>query len=488
MARTVTSTGSTITTRVQDPYTQPAFSVYGAHAHSHGAGWICYNHDLEIHSVFHGDSNNAYSRFRTHSGGGAPEFYNNYNNSDFMDCRSNPDSSSERCNNTCNVGYLGHQNLFSATEYSSCAGYVTTDAGRQRKAESFMRNGSIVSETKQDYAIYGDHNGTAGTWFTAMTRSAMNYYGEVLQSGKKRFNLPQRGGGNYQGCYAAVCYNAKTEKLAVIEHNNSSHNIRPHVYQNVPSLRKLALLPEEQYASLTQRDSAYTQHTEGSYYDFFQDASNMVLYDQSTVTHNNYSGAGESYWRHMTCLCDNDKIVTFTMTPGNGCLVQRWNADGTAEGVIWNGTWTTSYGYEQGQRFGARWQVTTSGKYWWAYCPSYYYGAGIYWICIRVSDGKMMKFQSNDSTYGRGMAPIGENGMFWSHSQNADGPGLYFKTHELDWYMEVYDDNTTLSLDSNLSAYIIDCPTNTTNYPCIVPAMYDTSMFETHNVPRKVSS
>ena len=488
MARTVTSTGSTITTRVQDPYTQPAFSVYGSHSQSYGAGWICYNHDLEIHSVFHGDSNQAYSRFRTHSGGGAPEFFNNYSNSDFMDNRSNPGSSAEWSNNTCNVGYLGHQNLFSATEYSSAAGYVTTDNGRRRKAESFMRNASIVSETEQDYAIFLDHNGGTGQWFTAMTRSAMNYYGEVLQSGQKRFNIPIRGGANYNGCYASGCYNKKTGKFAVVEYNSSTHNIKPHVYNNVPDLRKLALLSEEQYGDLTQRSSAYTNNTGGNYYNFFQDVNNVTVYDQSSVTHNNYSGASESYYRHMTCLCDNDKIVTFTMTPGNGCLVQRWNANGTAEGVLWNGTWTTSYGYEQGQRFGSRWQVSTSGKYWWAYCPSYYYGAGIYWICVRVSDGKFIKFQTNDGTDGRGMAPLGENSMMWSHSQNADGPGIYFKIHELDYLLEVLNDGDSFSLDSNLSAYILDCPTNTTIYPCIVPAMYDTSMFATHNVPRKISS
>jgi len=486
MARTITSKATAISTRTQDPYTQPAFAVYGSHANSHGSGFICYNHNLEIHSVFTGDSNNAYSRFRSQAGGGAPEFYNNYNNSTYMECHGVPSSNSEYVSNTCNTGYLGHQNLFSATEYSSAAGYITTDAGRQRKSECFRDVMTIVNEENQDYAIFGYANGTSGTLFSAGPRSAMRYYGEMLQSGIRRFNIIRTGGTDYNGCHGSGCYNVKTKKLAIIEYNTSTGRIRPTVWNNVPDLRSLSLNGEAQYFGLTQRSAAYTNQTGGPAYQFFQDTANRTLYNEGTHNLSSYSGTAEARYRHQTVLCDNGKIVSFTMTPSNGCVVHRWNADGTYEGEVWNGSWTTSYGYEQGSRFGARWQVTTSGKYVWAYCPSYYYGAGVYWVCIRVSDGKFIKFQSNDSTHGRASAPIGMNSMIWTYTANADGPGIYWKVWELDYYLAILADGATVGLDDNYTNYVLDCPTNTTNYPTIVPAMYDTSMFHNNTTPRTI--
>ena len=53
----------------------------------------------------------------------------------------------------------------------------------------------------------------------------------------------------------------------------------------------------------------------------------------------------------------------------------------------WDQGWTTTYGYEQGNRFGSRWQVSSDGDYWWAWCLPYYYGSGIYFLVVRVSDG-----------------------------------------------------------------------------------------------------
>ena len=218
----------------------------------------------------------------------------------------------------------------------------------------------------------------------------------------------------------------------------------------------------------------------GSVYDFFQNTANRDLYDRMTGNGmNQYTGQAEAHWRTMPCLCDNGRLVTFSQTPSNGCLVQRWNADGTYEGVLWNGTWTTSYGYEQGSRFGSRWQVSTSGKYWWAYCPSYYYGAGLYWIAVRVSDGKVMYFQTNDSTHGRMTCPIGLNSMVITYDTNADGPGIYHREIELDYFFNINADMYNMPLDNNYNAWTLDTAGNSTDYPLIIPAYYNTSLFNT---------
>jgi len=478
MARTVSTKPVTVSSKLQDPYAQPCFAVYTCQHSVYGAGWMAYNHNLEFNSFYGGDGSYAYNRFRTYSSY-SPEFYNNYASSAFMETQSYPSSNSEYCNNICNVGYLGHQNFHSTNEYSKTSGWVIGDAGRQWRGNAFRDVGVLANETDQDYAIFGQHNGTTGTLLCVASRSANRYYLDTQQSGINRFNIPIQGGSNYNGMYGSLCYNKKLNKLVVMEHNTSDRKIRPHVWDNVPNLRAYALNSSDVYNGLTEQSNAYSSNQGGTLYNFFQNTANRTLYDSNSTGMNNYSSAGESYWRSIPVLCDNGKIITFTMTPSNGCVVQRWNANGTFENVLWNGSWTTSYGYEQGNRFGSRWQVSTSGKYVWMYCPSYYYGAGVYWIAVRVSDGKFIKFQSNDSNHGRTMCPIGLNSMFWSASYNADGPGLYHKSIEIDYYLHTLNDGDTINLDNNYSAYLLDTMGNSTDYPTIIPAFYNTSLFNT---------
>ena len=480
MARTITTKPAQVSSKVQDPYAQPCFAVYSCQHSVHGCGWLTLNHNLEMNSMYMGDGNSAYNRFRTYTSY-SPEFFNNYASSAYFETQGHPGSSSEYGSNTCNVGYLGHQNFHSANEYSKTAGYVIADAGRQRRGDANRDCAPIVNEPDQDYAIFLHHNSTTGTWFQAGTRSATRYYSDFSQSSLNRFNIPIQAGSNHYGMYGSGCYNKKLNKFLIIEHNHSSHVHTPVVWNDCPDLRSVALQPKNRWQGTNEQFTAYSSQTGGNIYSYFQDSNNCTVYSSSTTGMNSYSGQDESYWRTIPVLCDNGKVTTFSMTPSNGCVVQRWNANGTFEGVLWNGSWTTSYGYEQGSRFGARWQVSTSGKYLWAYCPSYYYGSGAYWICVRVSDGKFVKFQTNDSTHGRTMAPLGMNKMIWTYSHNSDSDqrGLRFKIWELDYYMHTLNDGDTLSLDDNWSDYLIDCMTNSTDYSFIIPAQYNTSLFHT---------
>lgn len=479
MARTITTKPTQVSSKVQDPYAQPCFAVYSCQHSVHGCGWLTLNHNLEMNSMYMGDGNSAYNRFRTYTSY-SPEFFNEYASSAYFETQGHPGSSGEYGSNTANVGYLGHQNFHSANEYSKTAGYVIANAGRQRRGDANRDCATIVNEPDQDYAIFLSHNGGTGTWFQAGTRSATRYYSDFSQTSLNRFNIPIQATGS-QGMHGSGCYNKKLNKLLVMEHNHTNHRHTPVVWNDCPDLRSIALQPKNKWKGVDERFSAYSGQTGGEVYNYFQDSSNRTLYNTSTTGMNSYSGSSESYWRTIPVLCDNGKVVIFSMTPGNGCLVQRWNADGTYEGVLWNGTWTTSYGYEEGSRFGARWQVSTSGKYLWAYCPSYYYGSGAYWVCFRVSDGKFIKFQTNDSTHGRTMAPLGMDKMIWTYSHNADSDqrGLRFKIWELDYYMKILNDGDTANLDSGWSDYLVDTMTNSTDYCFIIPAHYNTSLFHT---------
>ncbi len=478
MARTITTKPATVSSKVADPYQQPCFSVFTQQHSVYGAGWMTYNHNLEYCSNYTGDGSYAYNRFRTYTTS-APEFFQNYASSQYFETQSTPSSNSEACQNTCNVGYLGHQNFHSVGEYSKTAGYVIANSGRQWRGNAFRDCASIVNETHQDYAIFTQHNSTTGTWFTIGQRSASRYYCDTQQYGRNRFNIPAQTS-NGQGMYASACYNAKTKKFVVIEQETSNYRFQPVVWNNVPDFRAIATNSSDYYHDEAESYSAMADQQGGSVYDFFQNTANRDLYDRMTGNGmNQYTGQAEAHWRTMSCLCDNGRLVTFSQTPSNGCLVQRWNADGTYEGVLWNGTWTTSYGYEQGSRFGSRWQVSTSGKYWWAYCPSYYYGAGLYWIAVRVSDGKVMYFQTNDSTHGRMTCPIGLNSMVITYDTNADGPGIYHREIELDYFFNINADMYNMPLDNNYNAWTLDTAGNSTDYPLIIPAYYNTSLFNT---------
>ena len=170
------------------------------------------------------------------------------------------------------------------------------------------------------------------------------------------------------------------------------------------------------------------------------------------------------------------------MLPSYGVCLEHWNSSGNYQGRVWEQSWTTSYGYEQGTdgRFGSRWQVSSDGEYFWAWCPSYYYGSGIYWICIRISDGKWGRFYNTDSSHGRQPCPIGKNNMFWSYSHNKDNPGLYFQVYEMPNMFAKHNNGDNWSqMDSSWSSYLLDTPGNSTGYPTIIPALYNTSLFST---------
>ena len=102
----------------------------------------------------------------------------------------------------------------------------------------------------------------------------------------------------------------------------------------------------------------------------------------------------------MPVLGDNGRVLMFQMIPHSGAWIHRWDENGSPSGNMRHWSGTTSYGREQGERFGMRWQVTSDGRYITGYCPYYYYGSGWLGCFIRVSAGKWLWDQSTDTSYG----------------------------------------------------------------------------------------
>ena len=483
MARSITTKPATVKSKVQDPYTQPCFSVYACEHGTYGCGWILFDHNIEPIAKYVGDGNYHHNQFRTYTSY-SPEFFNTYAGSEYMETTGHVSSNSNRGGNTCNVGYLGHQFYPSVTEYTKTAGYVRGwPAAHDYSSYGFRDCNGIVGDINQDWAWFSNREGAGGT--TRMhfgQRSTTKYHNLWQREGSNFINIPlvsSSGPNNNETTdnmfYGSSTINVRAKKVVVMQHESGYK--QPIVFNDFGvDMRALSL--SGSYYSGTPEATAAKTPSDSKIYQAFASA-NATPYDRAnTRAYSSYSGESEAQYRCQTCISDDGQVYAFTQTPGNGAVLEHWNAAGAYQGVLWNPTYGTSYGYEQGTRFGSRWQVSSDGEYWWAYCPMYYYGSGIAFVVVRVSDGKYLRYSTNDSSYGRTLAPLGRNKMIFIRDQNKDDPGAYYKVIDFDYeFMRRNNGEEINDWDSNRSNYLLDVAGNSTGYPFLIPALYNTSLF-----------
>ena len=74
--------------------------------------------------------------------------------------------------------------------------------------------------------------------------------------------------------------------------------------------------------------------------------------------------------------------------------------------------------------------------------------------------------------------PVGVNSMGWMATYNTDGGvGHHIACHDLALEFERKANGTNLSLDGNWLTYHFEAGHYSTSYGCIIPAHYDTSLF-----------
>ena len=479
------STGSGSSDPFQDPHQQACFSVYSMEYGGGGGGFFMYDHNLNQMSHHRGDGNQAYSNYRTYSEP-ASEFMQNYHGWTGWQTTSHMNSNSERCSGTSFVGYLGHTHFTPASKHSSTGGWVrNAHNGYEYAGRGFRDCNVIVNETHQDWAWFGQHSG-GNTRLRFMQRSTNIYWHAHQYDHYAKVDANCKWS---QGMYGGCCYNKKTNKVCIME-SGGSYNQRPVVFENVPDLRQHALRGiHSDFDYQAEQTNSYSWNT-SRLADVFnsqgQYANNYTTYSDHSNKPTNQTD--EDNWRGITVLCDNDKVVMFQMIPHYGSWIHRWDASGNAEGNIRSMSHTTSYGIDQGSRYGARWQVTSDGRYVAAYCPSYYYGSGFQCAWIRVSDGKILYHEYNDGTYGYQICPIGKSNFLMQASWNSDGaPGMYYSVVNMDRYFHDYNENDHLDPINWCSSWMIDTPYYSTAYPTIIPAQYDTSLFNQPNLQKDMS-
>jgi hypothetical protein len=498
MARRITTAVTASQQKTINPYSQPCFTTYTMN-YSHGGGYHCYDHNFNICAHSHGTGDSQYASFRTYSTA-ASEFFESTNS--YWSTRTDDHTSSNNgwwCNFISSVGYLGHMSQAgNGGRGGNEGGWNVSgrDNGMSYRAYAFRDNACLVNETHQDYAIFQIYHGQDRSELICGPRSSTTYYHfRHRMDHTQRARIPYQwedanGADNYNqsyyGTYGGACYNAKTQKFVTIYADNNGR-WKPIVYNDCPDFRTLAhtnMRPNTD--SLTGRN-----HTTGNeVYDYFNTQSNATQYDQSSWSgYNNLSGHDEARRRCAPVMCDNGKVVIITQIPHWGTIAQRWNSNGTYESgnnYTYGMSHTTSYGFEQGQQYGIRWQCTSDGRYMWAYAPSYYYGCGAQWYCVRVSDGKILQFHTTDSTYSRQPFPMGKSGMGWFYSYNTDGgSGMMISQWEMDEEFTMRNDGDTIPLDNNFIRYVFEPGTYSTSYGCIIPCMYDTSLFSDPHIPSR---
>ena len=494
MARRITETksdGGGGKISYQDPYDQPAFTVYTQHD-SGASGFYSYTHRFDRHSFTFG-SNDGYGMYRTYSSH-SPEFFNDNAGTTYFQTNGHPHSHNDYPSMTCCVGYLGHEYFNRVGTNSANGGMIMQTRGANYMSHAFTSVNSIVNETKQDWAWYSDdvNNSRTRTYF--MPRSMQHYrqYSHGFGYAKGTFlDIPCKWQNSGAG---SSCYNRKMQKMVVMEQNGGSYTWRPVIWHGVPNLRAIALNENihyddnDQYNGISRDNSSLKQ--------WMNDANNAGGGQawSSSLGYTEYQNASgkpsnhgwEDQYRCMPVLCDNGRVLMFQMIPHSGAWIHRWDENGSPSGNMRHWSGTTSYGREQGERFGMRWQVTSDGRYITGYCPYYYYGSGWLGCFIRVSDGKWLWDQSTDTSYGCQIAPIGKSSFMMMRCYNTDGGyGMYYTLQNMDECFAEVSDGGRINPHGNHfftgeSHSCIDTPYWSTSYPAIIPAMYNTHAFTEH--------
>tara|TARA_B100001250_G_scaffold408596_1_gene431297 strand:+ start:3118 stop:4638 length:1521 start_codon:yes stop_codon:yes gene_type:complete len=487
MARTLTQTATVSTKKTKNPWQQPCFAIYTMEYGTYGGGYILFDHNINQIGFKMGDGNYAYNSYRTHSSY-APEFHNNYASSDYINTQSYPSSSSNYGNNTCWVGYLGHMFHHSVTPSSTEPGWIKVDdGGYYMTARGFRDVITLPSEKTQDYAIFLDHS-SSNNRIRINSRSAGKYFHQQ-NWGWGNMNVScKQNSGNAQSMYGCGSYNPKLKKLLIMENFDASQTFRvkPTVYDSVPDLRSYGNA-DSVHANKPESYQGASNDSGPLYNHFTNAAGNYDVDRYNEYNVNNRNGSAESSWRGQCVLCDNERIVLFRTTNGgnSGYVITRWNGPNEAsQPGEHNGEWIyntlgwTQYGYEQGERYGSRFQQSSDGRYVWLYSHAYYYGAGNYMCVVRVSDGKVIHWNYQDSGHGWMPFPVGKSDLGIIASYNTDSNnGAWYTVQNLDKIFAEQDDGSQYQFESGLQRYTLDACGNSTNYAVMVPAMYDTSLF-----------
>lgn len=274
--------------------------------------------------------------------------------------------------------------------------------------------------------------------------------------------------------YGSACYNDRTRTLVCVQAKDGNNNYRMHIWKNEGIDRSLnsdnymagtlpAFLREAKLGLLDAGQGTGTASY--NFYDFQWQANSSQNYN-------------ESRYRMRVVAGDNGIIGMARMVPSNASNYATFNPQSQQLVTSYNTIGlTTSYGIEQGERYGMRSQITWDNNWVAAYNSYYYYGCGmnVYFIDTRDPRNYFIGQNGNTST-GCQLVPYKEDKfMFNASTSNSDGNvGLRLYIIDPQGALEgrttngTINNGGTLGLQNNEQNGIFDLDYTSTNYPVLM--------------------
>lgn len=246
--------------------------------------------------------------------------------------------------------------------------------------------------------------------------------------------------------YGNVCYNKTLNQMVVMRYNDVVGRQKPLLYTFAEDFNLKDIAKGDQ--ELTFNFDAVTN-------------GKINLSIESTV--DNTSGtpgtpnSNEANYRGIPVLCDNGKIVHFRSQGNNvsgSSYAFRWQLNGDGTDYIKDAHFTysgqtTKYNYDEGPYYGVRHYVSNDGRYVICYDNYYYYHGGCRMLIVRVSDGKVVKWTNNETTWGWGITMIQANKFMLKLEPHHLYSNIYM--HDLDYLFEQNADGADINLIGSTS-------------------------------------
>jgi hypothetical protein len=279
--------------------------------------------------------------------------------------------------------------------------------------------------------------------------------------------------------YGSVGYNDRTQTLVAIEAKDASNNYRMHIWQNTGTNRSLNVDNYQTgllHTFLSEAKAGLPSETTGEFSVISYQFKDFQWQQNASQNYN------ESRYRMRVVVGDNGIVGMARMVPSNVTNYATYTIASSTLNTSFNTIGlTTSYGVDNGNRYGMRHSITWDNNWVAAYSQYYYYGAGINVFFIDTRDPRnYFTGQNADTNNGCQLVPFGEDKFMFNRSiENADGNiGMRLFIINPEGARLGRITSTTISnggvipLTANIQYGMFDTKYTSTNYPVLMPVAH----------------